>query len=251
MTVSLGRKLAALALGAVALAAIPTAASATDFSIDTNVTGGKAWISDVPGSAVGSITSPGHTGSVYIGAIDLKGQLTYGAPNTLTTLKTFCIDIAAGLHNGVFKEVLPAEMHVSYSAAQMTNVFKYLVYATGQGITNPLNSAATQLGLWEIITESGPAPTWNLSDGAFKVSMGSGQPDAVGTATTWLNNFSTTNTGNYTLHVLDPGSGNQIQAFVTESPVPDPASWMTMILGFGAIGGGVRHRRRAVGRAVA
>ncbi|QDZ08976.1 PEP-CTERM sorting domain-containing protein [Sphingomonas panacisoli] len=51
---------------------------------------------------------------------------------------------------------------------------------------------------------------------------------------------------------IGTGNNNQITDFSPENatlavitPVPEPATWSLMILGFGAVGGVMRHRRRS------
>jgi len=47
------------------------------------------------------------------------------------------------------------------------------------------------------------------------------------------------------LHLLDPGRGNQLQAFITNQPaVPEPATWGMIVLGFGLLGSALRRRKR-------
>jgi len=241
--------------------AMPSAASATDFSIDTTVPGGSAWVTGTPGYLGGylNLADQNYTVNAYIGVIDLKGQLVHGTPDTLTDLKVFCIDIMNDLHNGVFTETTLANIesdqgglaHVLYTSTQVQNLFKFMVYADKQGITDSLTSAAAQLGAWEIISEAGT--DWNLGSGNFTVSMWGGQPDAVGLANSWLDASKTQSTTGYTLHVLDPGAGNQAQAFVTHVPgdhnilpVPEPATWGMIVLGFGLLGSALRRNKRGV-----
>jgi hypothetical protein len=244
--------------GLLSAAGLAAGAQATDFSIDTTVPGGSAWVTNPPGYLGGylNLADQNYTVNAYIGVIDLKGQLAHGTPGTLTDLKVFCIDIMDDLRNGVFTETTLSNIesdhgglaHVLYTSAQVQNLFKFMVYADKQGITDSLTSAAAQLGAWEIISESGT--NWNLSSGNFSVSMWGGQPDAVSLANSWLNASKTQSTVGYTLHALDPGQGNQMQAFVTHLPgdqiqlgVPEPATWGMIVVGFGLLGSALRRRK--------
>jgi len=230
------------------------AASATAFSIDTT---GGGWVG-IDGS-VGSINGTVNVASenvsegAAIGRINLHGLRS--DTNAVGDLPVFCIDVKDWLGNGVFVEKPLSYFtqgtggaQVLYTAVQIQNMFTYLVYAEQQGITNPLTSAAAQLGVWEILNESGT--TWDVNSGNFTVSLWSG-PDAAALANTWLGSFQSTSTAHYQLHLLDPGRGNQLQAFTTfdsnevqEPGVPEPTTWGMIVLGFGMLGTALRRRRQ-------
>ncbi|HWI85805.1 MAG TPA: PEPxxWA-CTERM sorting domain-containing protein [Sphingomonas sp.] len=227
-----------------------TTASATSFSIDTTVPGGSAWIDGSVGSINGTvnIVSQGVTESAAIGRILLRGQRSDTPVGTLSDMPVFCIDAIHWLASGVFVDqplsyiTAPGGVaQVTYSASQLHDMLKFMVYAQGQGITNQLTSAAAQLGIWEILNETGN--NWDVSSGNFNVSLWSG-PDAVGLANAWLSAAPATSTAGYALGVLDPGHGNQMQGYLTSAPVPEPASWAMMVAGFGALGAALRRRKQ-------
>jgi hypothetical protein len=244
------RSCAMFAASLLATAGFSAAASATNFSIDTTGPGGWAWIDGSVGSINGTVNvaSEGVSEGAAIGRINLHGLRS--DTNAIGDLAVFCVDVKDWLGNGVFVEKPLSYFtqgtggaQVLYSATQIHDMFKYLVYAQQQGITNPLTSAATQLGIWEILNESGTS--WNLTSGNFTASLWSG-PDAVSLANNWLGNFQQTSTAGYQLHMLDPGHGNQLQAFTTQGPnVPEPATWGMIVVGFGMLGTAMRRRGKA------
>jgi len=246
------------AAGLVGAAGFSSAALATDFSINTSVPGGYAWVQDPPGYLTGTIhdANTGTNEGVYIGTINLTGNLVNDPQAGLTTLHVFCIDIHDNLAGGIFTEesiadlenVNDTNLNVHYTAQQVTDLTKFLTYVdTHGGVTDAFSSAVAQLGVWEIISEANNA-NWNVNSGTFWVQgLDSSVTDA---ANTWLANSQNQSTAGYTLHVLDPAAGNQTQAFVTHNPgdtttigVPEPATWGMIVLGFGLLGSALRRRK--------
>ncbi|MBS0478213.1 MAG: PEPxxWA-CTERM sorting domain-containing protein [Proteobacteria bacterium] len=103
------------------------------------------------------------------------------------------------------------------------------------------------MAVWEIMFETQPA--WSVTNASSTFYMtGSGAPltTAESLANTYLGNVNsntwTVNNG-YDLKVLYSPT-QQTQVFLTPS-VPEPATWGMLVLGFGAVGGALRYRRRA------
>jgi hypothetical protein len=237
--------------------ALPGAASATSFSIDTTVSGGWVGIDGSVGSINGTVNvaSEGVSEGAAIGRINLHGLRS--DTNAMGDIQVFCVDVKDWLGNGDFVEKPlsyftqgTGSAQVLYTSTQINNMFKFLVYANQQGITNQLTSAAAQLGIWEILNESGTG--WNVNSGNFTTSLWSG-PDAVTLANTWLGAFQSTVTTNYQLHLLDPGRGNQLQVFISHDGnnndqqlgVPEPTTWGMIVVGFGLLGATLRRRKAA------
>jgi len=258
MRKSIARAAVAVA-GLVGAASFSSAASATDFSINTNVPGGYAWVIDPPGYMVGTIhdANTGTNEGVYIGTIDLTGDLVNNPGAGLTSLHVFCIDIHDDLAGGTFTERSIADLedvhsdvNVHYTAQQVTDLTKFLAYVDTQGgVTNALTSAVTQLGVWEIISEANDTH-WDVTDSSSSFWVGGLDTSVTNLANSWLANSRSQSTIGYTLHVLDPAAGNQTQAFVTHIPgdnttigVPEPATWGMIVLGFGLLGSALRRRK--------
>jgi hypothetical protein len=246
------------AFGLLSAMGIASAAQATDFSINTAVSGGYAWVNTPPGYVVGTIhdTNTNTNEGVYIGTIQLTGDLLNDSSSDLATLHVFCIDIHDNLASGTFNEVNVADLsntssnlNVHYTAQQVSDLTKFLAYVDDVqgGVTDAFSSAVAQLGVWEIISESSNT-NWNVLTGAFSVEgLDSGITSA---ANSWLNASKGENAIGYTLHVLNPAGGNQTQAFVTHVPgntstigVPEPATWGMIVLGFGLLGSALRRRK--------
>jgi len=234
-------------------------AQATDFSINTNVPGGYAWVIDPPGYLTGTIhdANTGTNENAYIGTIDLTGDLINTPGSDLTSLMVFCIDIHDNLGGGTFTEASIADLedvhsnvNVHYSAQQVTDLTKFLAYVGAQGgVTNAITSAAAQLGVWEIISEANDTH-WDVTDSSSSFWVGGLDSGVTSMANTWLANSRSQSTVGYTLHVLDPLGGNQTQAFVTHVPgdqttlgVPEPATWGMIVVGFGLLGAALRRRK--------
>lgn len=246
-------------VGAVGLA---SAASATDFSINTNVDGGYAWVSGSPGYIVGTIHDTNtHTNEgVYIGAIQLTGTYVADPSTGLHTLQVFCVDIHDNLTGGVFTqssvadlESATSDLNVHYTPQQVTDLTKFLasVYSP-VGLTSELMSAAVQLGVWEIISEADDN-NWDVTDQSSSFWVEGLDPSVTAKANELLAESRNQSIAGYTLHVLDPNAGdgnNQVQAFVTHMSgeqsnlgVPEPATWSMIVMGFGLLGGALRRRK--------
>lgn len=234
-------------------------AQATDFSINTAVSGGYAWVIDPPGYLVGTIhdANTNTNEGAYIGTIDLTGILVNDPGAGLTSLHVFCIDIHDNLASGTFTEASIADLedvhsnvNVHYSAQQVTDLTKFLAYVDVQGgVTNAITSAAAQLGVWEIISEANDTH-WDVTNASSSFWVSGLDTSVTSLANTWLANSHSQSVLGYTLHVLDPAAGNQVQAFVTHTPgdgiqlgVPEPATWGMIVVGFGLLGAALRRRK--------
>jgi len=232
-------------------------ASGIDTFVKTDVPGGSAWIDGTAGSFNGNIHWAGNPGGegAAIGRIRLVGT---DASNVAQSIPVYCVDVADWLGNGTFtKRDLST---LSFTAAQRSAIVQFITFGDAQieaatGYARTQYSAATQLGLWEILNEN--AGEWNLLSGSFWVSSYDSNDilDAAATANTWLTSLKARTMPTHateSLGVLDPGPGNQTQVYIKVNDtgqippaVPEPATWGMMAIGFGALGFGLRRSRES------
>ncbi|MEO5938909.1 MAG: PEPxxWA-CTERM sorting domain-containing protein [Sphingomonas sp.] len=209
-----------------------------------------------PGSVTGTIHSSALTGDVGIGRFEFKGTyVNGGAP---LDILTYCIDLAHSVSLGNVNyssyTIIPISAMATISTAKanslnalLTNATPLLNAATGQNAINI--SAATQMAVWEIMFET--QPTWsvtNTSSALYVTGSGSPLTTAESLANTYLGNVANntwTNNNGFELKVLYSAT-QQSQVFAVPS-VPEPATWGMLLLGFGLVGGALRHRRSNAG----
>jgi hypothetical protein len=232
-----------IACGLLCSAAIPAAASATSYTItgtglDPTPGGINGWVNwtDAGGS---------HSEAAGIGRILLTGTDNSGHA---ANLEVYCVDIKDWLGNGTFVAKDPSTY---LTADQITKVTKFLAFADNQ--VNTLNtavaSAAAQLGVWEILNET--SGSYDLTSGSFSVGVYDNNAilDAAGLAKQWLDGMSHVRVTGASLAFIDPGAGNQPQAYITTQSesivvgVPEPGTWALTVVGFGALGAMLRRRK--------
>jgi hypothetical protein len=236
--------------------AIPTAASAT---VTLNIT--SAGIDPTPGGLKGKIhyrdaTNHSQVANDAIGRIELKGTNT--TTGQAVDMQVYCIDITSGLSAGQFEEQTLAQYSSDPDwAIKIANVTKFLVNVDPLvDAGGAIYSAAAQLGVWEILNEASNA-NWNVLSGNFWVQKFDTNDilTAAGIANGWLTQLHDNlySAGTNTLTVLNPGHGNQPQAFVSSTQssdhdddaiaVPEPTTWGMVLLGFGLLGALLRRRK--------
>jgi hypothetical protein len=242
MTTRLFNRFATLGFG-LAMALAAGAAQAT-----TTVNVSSAGIDSV-GYKSGQISydPPGTSSDVNesgnIGRIAMSGTNESGLA---TNWESFCVDIYHYLGTGAF--TVQDVSTLGLSATQLGQVKAVLSNADGY-IIDSTTSAAVQMALWEIIYENS-ANNYSLSTGYFQVSGAN-----VSTAITDANNILTnvingTWLANSALQVsVFAASGKQSQlayslsASGASTSVPEPATWVMMLLGFGTVGFSLRRKR--------
>lgn len=188
------------------------------------------------------------SGNVNAGAY--KGQWLDGS-----SFAAFCVEITQNL--------APFNSATSYTegsfsssvASNLTNLAnKYYSF-----VDNAITSAAFQVAIWEIVTETKKG--LNLSTGNFEASPTQewkgiwifgklvDNPEskaAVDLAKTWLagiNDSSVAATGDYSLTLLKNKKYQDLVVFTPIAAVPEPATYGMLILGMGLIALFARRRR--------
>lgn len=158
---------------------------------------------------------------------------------------TYCADALHGFHPGEFAwadiSVMVPDAGRQAQLLTLLTRSDLLLAAESDTLARKTISAATQLAVWEIISDSQNAPYDTNSGDLFTV--GGNSDDARALANSYLGKIadgSWTAIAGHKLQLLFAGD-NQSQVYVTA--VPEPASWLTMIGGFALVGGAVRRRR--------
>ena len=183
-----------------------------------------------------SIVSPSHTGGVGAGGFSASYDANFAAAPAAKSFVAYCIDLAQTFSwNSAFTvtETNPSLLFGATKALALGQLYTQHFWEA----TTASKSAAFQLAVWEIITEtSGP---YALTGGSFAVT--SGDAGTLSTATGWLGSLSGAGDG-YKLTAL-VGPNNQDQMMAT--PVPEPETYMMLLAGLGLMGFVARRRQRS------
>lgn len=109
-------------------------------------------------------------------------------------------------------------------------------------------AVALQLAIWEIVAElsNNPFDVWTGST-YFTTPASSNFVASMNLAQTYLDYVSTATSGSPQAQGLMALTNGQYQDMIVQvvSAAPEPATWMTMILGFGLVGYALRRRGKA------
>lgn len=213
------------AAGAAALAAA-TSANAATFNIQSV-----------------STAYNGPNARVELGNKDYSGSLSpqniSGIWNgELVNFLAYCLELTQTAGTGKF-EVVPLSSYLSGSrgddvAALVSN------YA---GSNNQTKEAALQLALWEVRYEKSNN-SLNVNNGHLDLEHVSGvnQNTLTNTANSYLANMGDVD-GNLEFWVATNDKKQDLLFYTVKPPVPEPATWAMMIIGFASIGRAMRARR--------
>jgi hypothetical protein len=247
-------------LAAAALVALPAAnANATTIVIDN-------W--SIGANLIGSVASPaGNHSAVYINQFHYTGH--DADTNAVFDELTNCVDLGHYVATGSYTlpsitTRIPDLTKLSQMLTFVSNTTPLVGAATGQ--QKNIDAAAMQLGIWEILYETGNA-NYDVTSGAFSSAfagyVSSTDFAAAQTlANTWLGNTTSGAwhaVGGKTLgYLYSPGAQSQIYLRDLEQGehglipgVPEPSQWALLISGFGLAGLAARRRRKAQFAAVA
>jgi len=184
------------------------------------------------------LNSPSRTGNTGVGGFTATYTPSVGAP---TSFVAYCIDLSQTFSFNNSFAVTPTSV-LSMFGSTVTSALDRLYtqrYATANA-TN-VSSAAFQLAVWEIITETSSG-AYSLASGLFRATGNStADTDALNMATFWLNNLASGPSGGYSLTAL-VSSSHQDQLMA--APIPEPETYAMLLAGLGLMGFVVSRRRR-------
>ena len=197
-----------------------------------------------PGSMWGGVTvgTPAYSGGLEAGRFAFSG-FEVSAPANLFNQHTYCIDIFTGLYTSqnfdisALSAVIPTLDRQSRIAGLLVNSATLFAAATTDAQRN-LIGAATQLSVWELVYEAAAVPL-TVSTGNFSVFG-----DFVPNVSTLANSYLASNwTASPTLVSALVSVNRQSQNQVFLNAVPEPATWLSMLLGFGIVGSALRRAK--------
>lgn len=213
------------------IAADPASASSTLVVTSDSV----VYPGPSPITAALQLTSPARSySSVYVSPQYLNGTLDGKG----VQLFAYCVDILHYSGPGSFNVV----SLLDYLGGNTTKYDRLaaLIAAAG-GPANADSDAATQAAAWEIMYDT----TYDLGSGNFAISNIHNDSDLITDANSLLTQ-AVANAGkagsNLNLFVA-VNRDKQDMLFWTTSPVPEPATWAMMLLGYGVIGFAMRRRK--------
>lgn len=233
---------AALAVLPAANAQATTTVNITSWSIGANMIG-----------SVGVNTPSINHNAVYINQFRYKGNYTPGG--AVFDELTNCADLGHYVANGTYQVLsISARLSDVTKIAQLTRFVtnsKALVgSATGQ--QKNIAAAAMQLGIWEILYETGNT-SYDVANGNFHSAYKSGYgtsadfTSAQNLANTWLGNSVDgtwkQTSGTALRYLYAPNAQSQI---FLAAGVPEPTQWALMLSGFGLAGFAARRRKNTL-----
>jgi Thioester domain len=205
-----------------------------------------SWTPD-PGYLTASTMNYTPTGFVGANPGLSRFHLTGTENGTVVEFFSYCIDAFSSLTTGSFEwadiSVLLDEPSRQQQLLTLLTNSELLLGAESDTLMRKTISAATQLAVWEIVSEGQDNP-YDTSGGEF-FTVGGNSDDARALANSYLAQIadgSWTAVAGRKLRLLF-SADNQSQVLVTA--VPEPATWLTMIGGFAFVGGALRRRRSA------
>jgi hypothetical protein len=225
----------------------------------------------VPASAVITITNSGYSygpddqiesGGIRVNSLGKADRGPAGqfssigfdtVPANPVSFLSFCIDVTKPFRNTMQFTVEPIG-NIFADATRRNRIAAMMIKGDEQirnaGTTEASRLAAAAVGvaLWEIIYED-TSSDYNVSDGAGNFNVYGDFMSYAGLVPLANDYLANVKSGVWTgdasrIGALKSVSGEyQDQIFIL-SPVPEPATWAQLILGFGVVGGAMRWRRK-------
>ena len=223
-------------------AAVALSAATPSLAVTITVTGAPY----APGSIFGGISVAATTFGGEAGRFAVTG-FQVGSPSTAFNAFTYCVDVFTSVFTSVNYDISPLSAigasvdRQGRLAGLLVNSQSLLAAATTDE-QRILIGAATQVSVWELVYENADSPL-TVSSGDFSV-YGDFLPDVSTLANSYLaNDWMAAPTLVNSLISVDGKSQNQI--YLTAAAVPEPATWLSMVFGFGIVGSALRRRQTA------
>ena len=170
-----------------------------------------------------------------------------GSPSTAFNAFTYCVDVFTAVYTSTNYDISPLSA-IGASADRQSRLAGLLVNSAGllgaatTDSERRLIGAATQLSVWELVYETADAPL-SVAEGAGNFfAFGDFTPLVSDRANSYLANNWTASAGLLaSLVSVDGTSQNQI--YLGTAAVPEPATWLSMLVGFGIVGSALRRAR--------
>ena len=231
------RETLALAASCITSLSILIGAAQADASTLIVNSTGVVYPGPSPVTASIHLTSPSKDySSVYVSPQYLNGTLDGNVVN----LFAYCVDILNYSGPGTF-EVVSLLDYLGGNTAKY-NQLAALIAAHG-GPAGKSADATTQAAVWEAIYDNA---AYDAASGNFWMNNVHNDPSLIGDSNTALAQaVSSAGTTGSNLHLfVAKNAERQDMLFWTTSAVPEPATWATMLLGFGFVGGTLRMSKR-------
>ena len=183
------------------------------------------------------IPVPANDFSTQLGTLNLDRYTTTGAMISLNA-------------NAVLRfEFLGSEsgFNDTFTAAGLPAFTEFTTFINNFGSPTNLGAAAFSAGSLAgllTFTSSGPGAVSGIGSDGFGIFLSRGQVSGAAVSTFYLGYDDQ-------LKNIDDNHDDMIIRVSVLPPVPEPATWMTMLLGFAAVGVGMRRRKRALVRQAA
>ena len=199
-----------------------------------------------------AITNPAYNAGGEAGRFAVSGFVV-GSPATTFNAFTYCIDVFKAVFTSVNYDISPLSA-IGASADRQGRLAGLLVNSAtlfGAATTDAqrtLIGAATQISVWELIYETSGSPL-TVSSGNFSVFG-----DFTPTVSTLANSYLASNwiaSPTLVSSLISVSGQSQNQIFLNAVAVPEPATWLSMIFGFGLVGGLLRRKKQVAATIIA
>jgi hypothetical protein len=237
------------------LAALATAPACATANLGDTVYADWHNINAVYGNYYGNIHDAGHP-MINGPASEISFNGTDTTQHTAFSALTFCVDIFHDIGTGNYvidplSQITSSVTKQKQLAALVTHASSAIAASSNKNAT----AVALQLAIWEVEYEAGTTG-YTVASGNFYANGTSSPVNAFTGQQTEANKYlSYVTTGTWTASVNSArilySSTNQSQIYaVPLSAIPEPSTWLTMILGFGLVGW-LSRKRHATHRVTA